>query len=79
MYVCENWAKYQMVNYKEFKILDDLKQVGSKGEVKISEWVHGSKVLLTNGFDKTALSYGNHRGKDISSAGNFQNNVMFSH
>ena len=67
MYVCENQAAYQMVDCKEeFRILDDaLKQVGSKGEVKISEWVRGSKVSWTNEFDKSALSYGNHRGRDI--------------
>ena len=65
--VCENQAAYQMVDCKEeLKILDDaLKQVGSKGEVKISEWVRGSKVSWTNEFEKSALSYGNHRGRDI--------------
>ena len=65
--VCENQAAYQMVDCKEeLKILDDaLKQVRSKGEVKISEWVRGSKVSWTNEFDKSALSYGNHRGRDI--------------
>ena len=49
-----------MVDYKEeVKILDDaLKQVGSKGEMKISEWVRGSKVSWTNKFDKSALSCG---------------------
>ena len=54
-----------MVDCKEeFKILDDaLKQIGSKGEVKISEWVCGSKVSCNNKFDKSALSYGNHRGR----------------
>ena len=56
-----------MVDCKEeLKILDDaLKQVGSKREVKISEWVCGSKVSWTNEFDKSALSYGNHMGRDI--------------
>ena len=71
--VCENQAAYQMVDCKEeLKILDDaLKQVGSKGEVKIYEWVRGSKVSWTNEFDKSALSYGNHRGRDIDFGGNF--------
>lgn len=56
--VCENQAAYQIVDYEEFKILDDvLKQVGSKGEVKISEWVCGSKVSWTNEFHKSALSF----------------------
>lgn len=60
--VCENQAAYQIVDYEEFKILDDvLKQVGSKGEVKISEWVCGSKVSWTNEFHKSALSFWNHR------------------
>ena len=67
--VCEQRTTFQMdmVDCKEeLKILDDaLKQVGSKGEVKISEWVRGSKVSWTNEFDKSALSYGNHKGRDI--------------
>ena len=65
--VCENQEAYQMVDCKEeFKVLDDaLKKIGSKGEVKISEWVRGSKVSWTNEYDKSALSYGNHRGRNI--------------
>ena len=65
--VCENWAAYQTVDYKEeFKILDDaVKQVGSKREVKIPEWVRGSKVSWTCEFDKSTFSFGNHRGRDI--------------
>ena len=33
--------------------------------MKISEWVRGFKVSWTNEFDKSALSYGNQRGRDI--------------
>ena len=65
--VCENQVACQLVDCKEeFRILDDtLKQVGSKGAVKISEWICDSKTSWTNEFDKSALSYGNHRGREI--------------
>ena len=62
-----------MVDCKEeLKILDDaLKKVGSKVEVKISEWVCGSKVSWTNEFDKSALSYGNHKAEILVFGENF--------
>jgi len=65
--VCESQGNYQLADCKEeLKILDDaLRQVGSKGEVKISEWIRGSKVSWTNEFNKSALSYGNHKGREI--------------
>ena len=52
---------------EELKILlDALEQVGCKGEVKIAEWIRGSKISWTDAFSKKCLSYGNHRGKDLN-------------
>ena len=37
---------------KELKILiDALDKVGYRGEVKISEWIRGSKIPWTDAFD----------------------------
>ena len=47
------------------KELDDTqKQVESKGEIGISEWVYGSKASWTNEFDKSSLFYWSHIGAD---------------
>ncbi len=45
--------------------IDALQQVGCKGEVKVTEWIRGSKVSWTDKFNKCAMSYGNHCGKSI--------------
>ena len=51
---------------EELKILlDALNQVGCKGELKIAEWIRGSSISWTNSYDKSSLSYGNNRGKDL--------------
>ena len=67
--VCEAKAQNQYVLEdcrKELKILiDALDKVGCKGEVKISEWIRGSKISWTDAFDKFSISYGNHQGKGI--------------
>ena len=69
MYVCEAKAQNQYVledNQKELKILiDALDKVGCKGEVKIAEWIHGSKISWTDAFDKSSISYGNNQSKSI--------------
>ena len=46
-------------------VIDALDKLGCKGEVKITEWIRGTKLSWTNEFDKTAMSYGNHCGKGI--------------
>ena len=46
-------------------VIDALDKLGCKGEVKITEWIRGTKLSWTNEFDKTAMSYGNHLGKGI--------------
>ena len=48
---------------EELKILvDALKQIGKKGEVKVVEWIRGSLVEWTNAYNKQSFSYGNHKG-----------------
>ena len=64
MYVKIRQHRYQLVDCKE-EFYDALKQVGSKEEVKISEWILCSKVSWTNDLDKSALSYENHRSREI--------------
>ena len=56
------------VDYKEeLEILSDaMNHVGGKGEVKIAEWIRGSHVAWTNAYNKSCLSYGNHKGRDIN-------------
>ena len=52
---------------EELKVLiDAVDHLGGMGEVKIAEWIRGSKIAWTNGFDKNCLSYGNHKGKDMN-------------
>lgn len=52
---------------QELKILiDAMDIIGSKGEVKIAEWIRGSNITWTDMHNKKALSYGNHCGKDIN-------------
>ena len=53
--------------HEELKILNDaLEQIGNKGELKVSEWIRGSKIPWTNNYNKQCFSYGNHRGHDIT-------------
>ena len=52
---------------EELKILlDALNNIGCKGEVKIAEWIRGSKLQWTDAFNKNCLSYGNHNNKDMN-------------
>ena len=52
---------------EELKILvDTLRQIGKKGEVKVAEWIRGSSVKWTNAYNKQAFSYyGNHRNHTL--------------
>ena len=51
---------------EELKILvDTLRQIGIKGEVKVAEWIRGSSVVWTNAYNKKSLSYGNHFGHTL--------------
>ena len=51
---------------EELKVLiDAVDHLGGMGEV-IAEWIRGSKIAWTSGFDKNCLSYGNHKGKDMN-------------
>ena len=55
-------------NYKPelIVLIDALEQIGCKGELKIAEWIRGSKISWTDSYNKHSLSYGNHKGKDIA-------------
>ena len=66
--VCKNSTSAVSCNHKEeLKILmNALDELGCKGEVKVAEWIRGSKVSWTNTHNKQAFSYGNHLGKDIT-------------
>ena len=51
---------------EELKILvDALRQIGQKGELKVVEWIRGSSSSWTNAYNKKAFSYGNHRGHSL--------------
>lgn len=48
---------------KELEILyNAIENLGSKGEVKITQWIRGSTLAWTNQHDKSSMSYGNSRG-----------------
>ena len=66
--VCKNSTSAVSCDHKEeLKILmNALDELGCKGEVKVAEWIRGSKVSWTNAHNKQAFSYGNHLGKDIT-------------
>ena len=45
---------------EELRILfDAINVVGSKGEVKIVQWIHGSSLQWTSEYDKMTQSYSN--------------------
>ena len=49
---------------EELRILvDAITVVGSKGEVKIVQWIRGSSLQWSSEYDKTTLSYGNFKGR----------------
>ena len=49
---------------EELRILvDAITVVGSKGEVKIVQWIRDSSLQWTSEYDKTTLSYGNFKGR----------------
>ena len=50
---------------EELRILvDAITVVGSKGEVKIVQWIRGSSLQWTSEYDKRTLSYGNFKGRN---------------
>lgn len=67
--VCLRQTIEPVQNYdhkKEIKILMyALHRIGCKGEVKVAEWIRGTKMSWTDNFNKKCLSYGNHMGKDM--------------
>ena len=64
--VCMHQDVERTDHREELKILiDALNTIGRKGEVKIAEWIRGSRLGWTNAFNKKSMSYGNHKNKDI--------------
>ena len=55
----------QLVNMTEElrTLVDAITVVGSKGEVKIVQWIRGSSLQWTSEYDKTTMSYGNFKGR----------------
>ena len=39
-------------------LIDALNQVGCEGEVKVAEWIRGSKISWTDENNKKFMSYG---------------------
>ena len=64
---------YNMNNMKNELaiVINALDQLGSRGEVKIAEWIRGSKLAWTNEFDKSVMPYGNHCGRAVEFWRNF--------
>ena len=66
---CDVCTKNQQIMQpfnEELKILvDALRQIGQKGELKVAEWIRGSSVSWTNAYNKQAFSYGNYRGHSL--------------
>jgi len=68
---CCDVCTYKVHNYSDFKeelkvLIDAVDHLGGMGEVKVAEWIRGSKIAWTNAFDKKCLSYGDHKGKDMN-------------
>ena len=64
--VCELTAESTEADHdltEELEILYDAVQtLGSKGELKITQWIRGSGLAWTNAYKKSCMSYGNSQG-----------------
>ena len=62
--VCELTTESEEADLtKEIGILYDAMQtLGSKGELKIMQWIRGSSLAWTDAYNKTCTSYGNSQG-----------------
>lgn len=48
---------------EELKVLvSAIDEIGSKGEVKLVQWIRGSHVAWTERFNTKSYSYGNSKG-----------------
>ena len=56
--VCNKKESIQLENYKnELRVvIDALENVGTKGEVKVAEWIRGSALSWTEKYNKQYLS-----------------------
>ena len=62
---CENSNETEYTDHKE-ELQDALSSIRCKGEVKIAEWIRGSKLQWTDAFNKVCLSYANHKNKNMT-------------
>lgn len=67
---CDVYINQDIASTDDFKeelkvLINALETVGSKGEVKVAEWIRGSALSWTEKHDKSSLSYGNHYGHGI--------------
>ena len=64
--VCELTAESTEADHdltEELRILYDAVQtLGSKGELKITQWIKGSGLAWINAYNKSCISYGNSQG-----------------
>jgi len=57
---CCDVCMYKVRNYSDFKeelkvLIDAVDHLGGMGEVKVAEWIRGSKIAWTNAFNKKCL------------------------
>ena len=62
--VCENSTESIQFNcIQELKILyDAMRAIGPKGELKLSQWIRGSRLAWTESHNKGSMSYSNFNG-----------------
>jgi superfamily II DNA helicase RecQ len=62
--VCSNQHSISRIDRKEELsiAIDAIDTIGTKGEVKIVQWIRGSTLQWTSNYDKAASSYGNSMG-----------------
>ena len=57
---CCDVCMYKVHNYSDFKeelkvLIDAVDHLGGMGEVKVAEWIRGSKIVWTNASNKKCL------------------------
>ena len=62
--VCTNQCSVTPIDrWEELRTaIDAIDTIGSKGELKIAQWIRGSTLQWTASYNKAALSYGNLMG-----------------
>ena len=62
--VCSSQQSISLIDRKEELsiVIDAIDTIGTKGEVKIAQWIRGSTLQWTSDYNKAASSYGNSMG-----------------